>query len=370
MNTFAFPRSLTTPCLVVDLSRLEANIARMTSALGGRGVGLRPHAKTHKSVRIAAMQVEAGADGITVATLDEAEVFAAAGISDIFIAYTVWPSGDKARRMRRLAERVRLRVGTDSVHAIEQIAATLGDSVEVSIEINSGAGRCGVHPSGVAPIVTAALEHGVRLVGVFTHGGHAYYGADAVVPAAEDERRTLHEAAEVMRDAGIEPLVISAGSTPTALHSSRPPVNEERPGGYVFGDLDAVVHGACEVDDLAAVVVSTVVSVAAKAGQFVIDCGSKAIGKEEATLPFSGFGTIAEFPRSVLVKLSEEHGIVTAGTGPMPQVGDVVTVVPNHSCPVLAAMSEMVVVKDGDVVDTWPVDARHRHQNPPLLSRQ
>jgi D-serine deaminase-like pyridoxal phosphate-dependent protein len=363
MKIFAYPPHLITPCLVVDRTRMQANIKRMSAALQQRGVVLRPHAKTHKNVHIAQLQMEAGAAGITVATLDEAEVFAAGGISDIFIAYTVWASEAKADRFRRLASQVNLRVGVDSVEALEQLARVMsGVRYEVLVEVNSGAGRCGVQAEAAADIAKAAIAFDVPVVGVFTHGGHAYNGIDVVQRAADDERRALEVAADAMRGAGLQVSVLSAGSSPTALLSSRPPVTEERPGAYVFGDAGSVVHETCSIDDIAAVVVATVVSTAATPGQFVIDAGSKVLGKEPAYSPYAGYGTIAQFPHATLQALSEEHGVVATNGGGAPEVGDVVAVVPNHICPVVSSVDELVIVDDGELVDVWPVDARGRSQ--------
>ena len=116
---------LDTPAVVLDLDRVDANIGRMAAAMRERGVALRPHAKTHKSIEVGRRQIAAGAVGLTVATIGEAEVFADGGIDDLFIAYPLLAVGPKVERLRRLAERCRLAVGVDSVEGIEGLAVDL-----------------------------------------------------------------------------------------------------------------------------------------------------------------------------------------------------------------------------------------------------
>lgn len=350
---------LTTPYTVVDLTRLESNIERMAAAMRGRDVALRPHAKTHKTIEIARRQLEAGAVGLTVATVHEAATFAAAGVDDVFIAFPVWPDDARASILRSLHETIRLRVGVDSIDTAAALGAAMrgtARALEVSIEIDSGLHRTGVTPEVSVAVAGAAREAGLDVVGVFTHGGHAYAGCEAVEAAAEDERRALDDAASALLSAGHEVRVVSAGSTPTA-DRSRPPVNEQRPGTYVFGDGAQVALGSCADDDVSLRVRATVVSTSVS-GQIVIDAGSKALSSDRR--PWQrGHGTIVGHDGWVLDRLSEEHGIVVTGDGGrLPKVGEIVEVVPNHVCSVVNLSSELVVVDEGRVVDRWPVAAR------------
>lgn len=357
---FSFPHDIDTPSLLVDVDRLQSNIDRYATALKSAGVVLRPHAKTHKCSQIAAMQRDAGAVGLTVATLDEAEAFARAGFDDLFIAYSKWVGHREAGRLRTLLrDGVRIRVGVDSAEAARQMAETMagvGDLFEVCIEVDSGAHRCGVVPEDAGELGAIIAKGALRVVGAFTHGGHAYDGPDAVASAAEDERRSLEIAGESMALHGIDVEVLSAGSSPTAMLSSLPPVTEQRPGEYVFGDRDLVSVGACGWSDVAAMIVSRVQSAPAP-GRVTIDAGSKTLARDEPSAPFSGYGGIVGYPSAVLAKLSEEHGVIEVGDGRAPKVGELVAVVPNHICPVVNLMSEIVAVRHGEIVDVWPIDA-------------
>src|SRR3954469_6771283 len=231
-----------TPYVVVDLDRTDARIERTASVMRERGVALRPHTKTHKSIAFARRQIAAGAVGLTVATVGEAEVFVDAGFDDVFIAYPVMALGMRAERLRRLAGRCSLSVGADSVEGVRALAAALS-SMEpaasasrprVLIEIDVGGSRTGARPGRAGELTRAAVDLRLEVTGVFPHAGHGYAGRAERVAAAEDEVVRLTEAAESLQAHGVEPLVVSAGSTPTAELSARGAVTEERPGTYIF----------------------------------------------------------------------------------------------------------------------------------------
>lgn len=357
---------LDTPLVVVDLDRMDANIERMAALMRDRGVALRPHAKTHKSLQVALRQVAAGAVGLTVATIGEAEVFAAGGIEDLFIAYPVLAAGPKAERLGRLAERCRLSVGADSIEGVTALASAFRGAVNapaVLIEVDSGGRRSGVLPDGAGDLAIRGIDAGLRVIGVFTHAGQAYGGPERRSGAANEEVEGLAAAAESLRASGIEPTVISAGSTPTASLSARPPVTEERPGTYVFGDRQQLVLAGDPSDDagtIALVVAATVVSHGARGG-FLVDAGAKILGKD--TAPYApGHGLVLGYPDAVLSRVNDHHGIAEVPAGaPRPAIGDVVWIVPNHVCPVVNLVDELVVAQGGRIVDRWPVDGRGRN---------
>ncbi len=353
-----------TPALIVDLDRMDAAIARMASSMAERDVALRPHAKTHKSIEVGRRQVAASASGLTVGTVGEAEIFADAGLDDLFIAYPLVPAGPKAARLRALATRSRLRVGIDSAIGARAVADALGEArggVSLLIEIDSGGRRSGVAPEDAGGVARVAVDLGLTVIGVFTHGGHGYAGPDARDAAADDEVRTLSAAADSLRSVGVEASVISAGSTPTALGSARGGVTEERPGTYVFGDRQQIALGSIAPDAVAAVVVARVVSAHPADRRFVIDAGAKTLSKDvPAYLP--GHGEIPELDGAVVARVSDYHGVVDVPDGARtPEVDRVVTVVPNHICPVVNLFNSFLTTRGGQVVDTWRVDARGRN---------
>jgi len=360
----ALPAGLDTPALVVDLDVAERNARRLGDALAARGIALRPHVKTHKSLALGRIQLAAGARGITVGNLGEAEVFADGGFDDIVVAYPVWAAGPKAARLRALHARpgLRLAVGFDSVAGAERLADAVRGRprpLPVVLELDPGNRRTGAPPAQAGTLAMAATNLGLEVVGVFTHGGHAYRPG-AAEAAGADEVRTLAAGAAALRAAGIEPTVISAGSTPTQLTAAMEPVNEIRAGTYLLGDRQQWTIGAVPDDGIALVVAATVVSVAAADGQFVIDAGAKTLTKDMA--PYvDGYGLLPAWPDAVIERVSDYHGVVRIPRGaPAPAEGDVVAVVPNHVCPVVDLQDAFVVTRGGREVGRWPVDARGR----------
>jgi D-serine deaminase-like pyridoxal phosphate-dependent protein len=358
------PDGLDTPALVIDLDIVERNAARMAAAAAQHGIALRPHVKTHKSVALARLQVDAGAAGITVGTLGEAEVMADGGVTDILLAYPLWAAGPKASRLRALAERPGLRfaVGADSVAGVEQLAAAMQGStarLRVMIEVDPHYGRTGVTPDAAAEIGRAVERAGFELLGLFCHGGHAYAGGDAIAAAARDELEALAIGEEVLVAAGMTPRILSAGSSPTALGVLAAPVNEVRPGTYLIGDRMQVWLGATPPDGVAIAVAATVVS-AAVDGQIVINAGAKTLTKDMAPY-MRGYGCIPAYPDGVIERLSDYHGQVRFPAGaPRPALGETFAVVPNHACPTIDLFESFAATRSGSLAGWWKVDARGR----------
>jgi D-serine deaminase-like pyridoxal phosphate-dependent protein len=356
------PNGIETPAVFIDLSVIDANIHRMQDAISGKGLNLRPHVKSHKSVNLARRQLAAGAVGIAVSSVGEAEVFAEAGFEDIFLAYTIWAGvGRRAERIRELHRRVpRFSIGVDSVAAAQQLAqATLGCErpLRVLVEIDSGARRTGVRPGEAGDLAAACLDLGLEVGGIFTYPGHAGKSKEARAGGAADEVRAAEAAIASFAVHGIPVETVSGGSTPTALLSSRAPMTEARPGEYIFNDADNVRMGTCGgLEDVGRLVATTVVSTTVD-GQVIIDAGTKALGREGN--PEKGFGLVPSIPGSVLRLLNEHHGYLSIPDGvPRPAVGEVLTLVPNHACPVANLFDDYVVVNGASAPERWPVDAR------------
>lgn len=362
--TFALPAGLDTPCLVIDVARVRANLERLQSELDRRGIALRPHAKTHKSVAVGRMQIEAGAKGLTVGTIGEAEVFAAAGITDLFIAYPVVALGPKGVRLRALHELApSLAVGVDSVQGARRLASAWVGAprqLRVLVEVDPGLHRTGVLGAEAAvEVARAAASSGLIVAGVFAHGGHSYRPG-AAADAGSDEVRALTEAAEALERAGFEVAVVSAGSTPTMLTAAHGRVNEIRAGTYSLGDRQQWVLGAIPPDGCAAAVASTVVSTFAD--RVVLDAGAKSLTKDRPDW-LEGYGLVVDHPELVIERLSDYHAVARVPEGSRrPRLGETVAIVPNHVCPVVDLFESFFALLPDGRREDWPVDARGRSQ--------
>jgi D-serine deaminase-like pyridoxal phosphate-dependent protein len=356
---------LDTPFLSVDGDIMERNLHTMAeyadhvlvSTDVSEAIALRPHAKTHKSPRIARRQLELGAVGLTVATVSEAELFADEGCTDLFLAYPIWADGERGLRLRQLADRVSLRVGVDSAEGASMLGTALrGAPAEVVIEIDSGQRRSGVPPENAADIARAVAGTGLTVAGVFTFPGHSYGPGVARQTASDDEAIALRSAAESLRAAGFPSDLRSGGSTPSVATAHRDAVTELRPGVYVFNDAQQVELGVCSWTDVALWAVGTVVS---RRGQrFILDTGSKVLGADRPPW-VTGFGRLPDHPEARITALSEHHATVEFSDGsPVPKLGSRVRVVPNHVCTAVNLADELVVVSGDDVRERWPVAAR------------
>jgi D-serine deaminase-like pyridoxal phosphate-dependent protein len=329
---------------------MEVNLARMSALARAAGLGLRPHAKTHKTPHVAARQLAHGASGLTVATLREAEVFADAGVHDLLIAHP--PVGEpKLRRLRELALRVpRLAVALDE----PELAAGLPAAVEVLWEVDSGLHRIGTEPGpdtarGVRALVAIIGEQ--RFRGLVTHGGHAYGGNRE--GAARDEMEALTASADLLRQQGITVRELSVGSTPTAgFAAAGSGLTEMRPGTYVFGDANQVALGSQPLEECALGVVASAVSTSR--GRVVLDSGSKALSADLRVPGLDGYGIVLGRPGCRLERLSEEHAVAVGED--LPRLGERVVIVPAHVCTTVNLHPELLFA--GPVPHWEPVTAR------------
>jgi D-serine deaminase-like pyridoxal phosphate-dependent protein len=362
---------LDTPALLVDLDRLERNIARWQEAADAAGVRLRPHVKTHKSVAIAALQREAGAHGIAVAKVGEAEVFARAGFEDIVIAYPVVGEA-KWRRLAELAAATRITVNVDSPVAavgLSAAAVAAGARVRVQIDLDTGFGRCGV-PVGDAEAIEALAREierlpGLELDGLTTHRGLFFPGADELTAqdAGAQEGGLVAAAAEALRAAGIPVDEVTAGGSLTGgAVACVPGITEVRAGTYVFNDLMQVSLGATTAENFALTVLATVVSVTGP-DTATIDCGTKTFAGDTGVVGGDGLALrgMAECVErdAVVERMTEEHGLMRSFDGPL-GVGDRLSFVPVHACTCVNLADRLIAVRDGEVQEVWPVDARGR----------
>ena len=357
--------SVTTPALIVDRDRLVRNIVEMAARAQSLGVALRPHAKTHKSPAIAALQRAHGAAGLTVATLTEAEGFAAEGVEDLLL--TAPAVGDwRLERLIALARRVRVRVavdGAEAVAALEEACRRGGIEVGYLWEVDCGVGRFGTLPgAATAEPIARAVDQATHASfdGVLTFGGHAYAatGPDEIAAAARDEHEAISETVSALADRGIDAAVRSVGSTPTShAMQSADGITEIRPGNYVFYDATQAALGVVAPERCALSVLATVTSRPAP-DRLILDSGSKALAAERLSTLTPGFGIVEGHPDLRVDRLYEEQAIVHSGAPCEIPVGARLRVVPNHACAAANLHSEMLVVQDGTVVDVWPVATR------------
>lgn len=356
--------ALDTPCLIVDLDRMEANIRRWQAACTAAGVKLRPHVKTHKVPEIACMQLAAGAAGITAAKLAEAEVFAGAGCDDIFVAYPVIGAA-KWRRAAELARSVTLTVGVDSAvgaRGLSAAAAAVGSRVRVRLEVNTGMNRAGADPGALADLARLIMDlPGLELDGIFTFRSTFFAGAEKLTAAqaGQAEGELMVSLAEGLRAAGIPVREVSVGSTPTALHAARVPgVTEVRPGTYIFHDYMMAAQGHCTADEVALSILCTVVSRPAP-DLATVDGGSKTFCGDiiPGSIGLHGYARAVGM-EAYVERMSEEHGVVRLGPGANPQIGDRVAFHPIHVCTTVNLADELVGVRNGRVERVWPVLAR------------
>jgi D-serine deaminase-like pyridoxal phosphate-dependent protein len=345
---------LDTPALLVDGARLRRNIAAMQAAADAGGVALRPHTKTHKSPIIARMQVAAGARGITVAKVGEAEVMVDAGFDDLFIAYPLIGEA-KYRRLARLLDRARIAVAADSLEGVAALSAFFGPRglrLPVVVEVDTGFRRTGVASDAEAIALALAIENAPGLL----FGGLMEFGGQAYGACSEEERRTMgHAEGQRLAALGLPPPVVTTGSTPSMPFVAEVAgVTEVRPGVYVFGDLKQVELGTLARDECALSVLATVVSRPAP-GRIILDCGTKALSSDHyATLTY---GELKAYPGVRIARATEEHGIIEGADLPL-RIGDKVEVLPNHACATCNMHDDLVLVEDGQAVDTWPVLGR------------
>jgi|SRR5512133_3165195 D-serine deaminase-like pyridoxal phosphate-dependent protein len=353
------PADIQTPCLVVDRDVLDANLVAMAGRARDLGIALRPHAKTHKCVEIARRQLAFGAIGLTVASVGEAEVFAEAGFTDLFIAYPVWAVGERGARLHALAERVALGVGVDSGEGVELMARVLtGTDAKVVVEVDSGHHRSGVAPGRAGEVAAAARRYGLGVAGVFTFPGHGYEPGRRQ-QAAVEEARALLEADAALRRSGVDADLRSGGSTPTAALVVQGTLNEMRPGVYVFNDAQQVELLAANWDAVALTAAATVVSRHGR--DLILDAGSKVLGADRLAWATGG-GRLPDHPQARIGALSEHHATVTFPNGePLPELGSLVRVAPNHVCAAVNLADVLIITARGAVVDQWQVAARGRN---------
>ncbi|MFD0679671.1 MULTISPECIES: alanine racemase [unclassified Paenibacillus] len=357
-----------TPCLIIDVPKMRNNIRLMAEMAERHGIHLRPHAKTHKLPSIAREQMAAGAVGITVAKISEAEVMAEHGVNNIFIAYPLVVESKIERAIRLINSRsIHLVLGIDSFEGaslMSQIAVRHGRTLNVRLEVDTGLKRTGVPFDNALRL--AQIIHvlpNLSLTGIYTFRGALLNGQPTLdlEKAGMEEGQWMVKLADEMRAQGIPIHEVSVGSTPTSMYAARiKGVTEVRPGTYVFYDRMQAQLGVTSLEDCAASILATVIS-RPTVNYAVIDGGSKTFATDvqpnTQPLQLKGFGHIAEASDAVLERLSEEHGMLRLEPHHSFQVGDRIHIIPNHICSTLNLHNKVYLV-DGDRIEEQPILAR------------
>ena len=346
--------SLDTPCVLIDVDRVEANLRRAQAYADANGLRLRPHIKTHKLTRFARRQVELGAVGITCQKLGEAEVMADGGLADIFLPYNI--VGDyKLARLRALADRVAISVTADSQTTVGGLSRAFAEAprrLPVLVECDTGMGRCGVQTPLEASILAKAIAQSRGLV----FSGLMTYPAAGKLEASAG---WLQEAVDLLTKDGLPPAVVSTGGTPDMWRAREvKAATEYRPGTYIYLDRYQAAKGAGTIEDCALTVLATVVSRPAH-DRAVIDAGSKSLTSD--TLGLDGFGLALGYPAAIIRSLSEEHGVLDlSACEKKPEIGERLRIVPNHACVVSNLFDRVTLVAGDKIIETVAVDARGR----------
>lgn len=368
--------ALSTPCLLLDESRLQRNIDRMNVKADMHGVQLRPHVKTAKCTEVA-RRIFAGRTGpITVSTLREAEYFFADGFDDILYAVSMVPGKvARAAALARAGARLRLVVDDlDSARGIAAAAQREAAAFELLVEIDADGHRAGLKPGDgriveIAQLIQASPP--LRFAGVMTHAGASYdcVGAAALRAHGKLERDAVVQAAEQLRAAGIPCDCVSLGSTPSvSFVESLAGVTEVRVGVYVFNDLVQSNLGVCALDDIALSVLTTVISHKRDTGRLIVDAGGLALSKDHGTATQAvdyGYGQVCRedgtpLPGLCVREVNQEHGLIAADSSAamgalfdaLP-IGTRLRLLPNHACMTAAAYDSYHVV-DGRALQSWP----------------
>lgn len=362
---------LDTPTLVIDLDIMEQNLRHAADFARQRGVALRPHTKTHKSVALARRQIELGACGVTVAKPGEAEVMAAGGIRDIFIAHHVVGAG-KLERLRALQRQgVRIAVSCDHIDQARMISGVFGGEpapLAVMIEVDTGQHRSGLEPGTAVLELARAISElpGLSVRGIFTHEGHSYYAssiADLRECCVAAQQAMVDTAALLRHELGLT-CEVSVGSTPTLLSESEvlPGITELRPGTYIYNDLS--MAGIVGLGRCAATILATVTSIVG-GNRVILDAGSKTLSQDKrgdgvCKTP-DGYGYLVG-KDELIARLSEEHGVVVTAHPERYRVGEKVRILPNHVCVTVNLAQQVVGARGDKVVALLTADARGRLQ--------
>ncbi|MGM0409357.1 MAG: alanine racemase [Bacillota bacterium] len=358
---------LDTPSLLIDLDQTKRNIKMMQKKTENLGISLTPHTKTHKMPYFAKMQIKEGARGIAVAKIGEAEVMAEHGIDNIFIANEIIGIS-KYKRIKKLNKKINISVGVDNRVQIDQIQKVFSnekEALEVLIEYEVGENRTGViTDEQLIDLVNYIKEKKkVKLKGIFSHEGHTYKAKNRNLAKklAEKSYRKSIEAANIIKNMGIDIDTISVGATPSVMNGAYVEgITDFRVGTYIFMDLgQAKAIGSFE--KCAATILATVISKPTK-NRVVLDAGAKALvpqNRDSGICSTNGYGYVKDSDNVYLTRLFDEHGIINDKNFQNEvSIGDKIEIIPAHICPTVNLYDEAQVVANGKLIKKVPILAR------------
>lgn len=351
-----------TPALILDLDPFEANLTRLNESLAGRSVKVRPHAKSHKCPQIALRQIALGAVGVCCQKVSEAEALVEGGVRDVLIANEV-VGATKLKRLAALSKQAHIAVcvdNADNVTALDAAAREFGTTLDVLVEVNVGANRCGVEPG--APVVELARK--IASSANLRFGGlQAYHGSAQHVRKVAERRAAIESAVgrvKVTRDsleaAGIPcPKTTGAGTGTYVFEAASAVYDEIQPGSYIFMDADYAKNEWAESGtprfDHSLFVWTTVMSRASRE-RAIVDAGLKASSID------SGMPRLADGGPAEYIKASDEHGVIQVNGAPGYEVGDKLRLIPGHCDPTVNLYDHFVCIRKGRVEAIWPISAR------------
>ncbi len=353
-----------TPFLLIEEKIVGNNIRRIHDYAGRHGFSVRAHVKTHKSIAIAHMQIDAGAVGIAVAKADEARIMANLGDVDITVAYPI-VGETRAESIARLSVDRTISVAADSEYVMDGLshAASRHETViGIYIIFDAGLHRCGVSdPEQVVRLARYARTcPGLRYEGIQIYLGHLY-GDAAGDPASFDEINRLWEPAhKALCSVGLAPPTVSSGSTPSLFNTHLVEhVNEILVGTAVLNDYFVLKFAHCDLEECALRVVATVVSDIIP-GQVLIDAGSKALSAKQLLRRENlEMGYVVEYPEARVFRLHEEHGWVDVSRcSHSPKTGDRMSIIPVNAALCMNLYDHFYLLTGRGIVRKERVDAR------------
>jgi D-serine deaminase-like pyridoxal phosphate-dependent protein len=363
---------LDTPSLLIDREVLAANLSFMQEYADQNQVMLRPHTKTHKMPYIAKLQLAKGACGIAVAKVGEAEVMAANGIHDIFVANEI-VGEQKLQRICVLSQHIRISFGVDTpcqVEAAEKVFARYGLQAHVLIEIEVGENRSGIIEKQDFLVLLETIRRSahVDFQGIFSHDGNSY-GAEDLTECrkiAENAQRRTLEFALLAKQNQMPCETVSYGSTPTFMNAVTilPGITELRPGTYALMDASQG-HAIGTLKRCAASVLATVISLPT-AERVILDVGAKGLTMQERVQGICatpGKGTLLEYPDVHIAKVFDEHAIIlNCEFHDKVRIGDKVRILPVHICPVCNLYDEAYLVSGREIIEKLPILCRGKQR--------